>query len=335
MAASMTRCKLRILAKRLCDRQLLRLLSSTKSSGNDSAANDSTQRKTHFGFETVTEAEKEEKVYSVFKNVADKYDLMNDAMSVGVHRLWKDAFIRRLAPRPGTKLLDVAGGTGDIAFRFLKYANSLSESGGADFDVSIPRNVTANVYMDPAEDTSSNSDTSDDSELLGNRVPASHVTVCDINQSMLDVGMARALDAGIYSGMSWLQGNAECLPVEDNSYDAYTIAFGIRNCTHIDKVVEEAYRVLKPGGRFMCLEFSRVPNPVIRSVYDEYSFQVIPVMGQLLAADWKSYQYLVESIRQFPSQEDFKALIESCGFKAVTYENLTFGVVAIHSGFKL
>ncbi|XP_060601796.1 2-methoxy-6-polyprenyl-1,4-benzoquinol methylase, mitochondrial-like [Ruditapes philippinarum] len=327
MAASMTKCKFRVIARKLCDRHLLRLLSTSNTREHNISNNDPAERKTHFGFETVTEAEKEDKVYSVFKNVADKYDLMNDAMSVGVHRLWKDAFIQRLAPRPGTKLIDVAGGTGDIAFRFLNYVNSQRAKAEVDLEASIP-----NVYMDPSEDTASSSE---DSELLGNRRPVSHVTVCDINQSMLDVGKARALDAEIYSGISWLQGNAECLPLEDNSFDAYTIAFGIRNCTHIDKVIEEAYRVLKPGGRFMCLEFSQVPNPVIRSVYDEYSFQVIPVLGQVLAADWKSYQYLVESIRQFPNQEDFKSLIELCGFKAVTYENLTFGVVAIHSGFKL
>ncbi|XP_052215717.1 2-methoxy-6-polyprenyl-1,4-benzoquinol methylase, mitochondrial-like isoform X3 [Dreissena polymorpha] len=226
-----------------------------------------------------------------------------------------------MSPRPGTKLLDVAGGTGDIAFRFLNYVRSQS-----DFNSLTALQTSTEQGVDINED--------ENSQVSG-RSRDCHVTVCDINQSMLEVGMNRATQSGITSGISWLKGNAECLPIEDNSFDVYTIAFGIRNCTHIDKVVEEAYRVLRPGGRFMCLEFSHVSNPLLRSVYDEYSFQVIPVLGQILAADWDSYQYLVESIRQFQNQEDFKRIIRTCGFRAVTYENLTFGVVAIHSGFKL
>ena len=258
---------------------------------------------------------------------------MNDAMSAGVHRLWKDHFIRRLGPTPGTKLLDVAGGTGDIAFRFLKYIDNLKDKD--DFgNITIPRNISIEGYQVPQDeaDISSSSSSSDDEEASH---MTHHVTVCDINQEMLDVGKQKAESYGIYSGMSWLKGNAESLPLEDNVFDAYTIAFGIRNCTHIDRVVEEAYRVLKPGGRFMCLEFSQVNNSLLRSIYDNYSFQVIPVMGQVLARDWKSYQYLVESIRQFPNQEDFSNIIKSAGFKMVSYENLTFGVAAIHSGFKL
>ncbi|XP_052801314.1 2-methoxy-6-polyprenyl-1,4-benzoquinol methylase, mitochondrial-like [Mya arenaria] len=318
MAASLTKCQSRGF---ICLRRVSRLFSAHLNQKNNINSEASDRKTTHFGFETVTEEEKEEKVYEVFKNVAEKYDLMNDAMSVGVHRLWKDHFIRRMAPPPGTKLLDVAGGTGDIAFRFLNYVKSR--------DVNSPPDVFP--------DSSSSSESSDENGLPSNnqRSHDCHVTVCDINQSMLEVGQGRAAEAGITSGISWLKGNAECLPVEDNSFDVYTIAFGIRNCTHIDKVVDEAYRVLRPGGRFMCLEFSEVPNSLIRSVYDEYSFQVIPVLGQVLAADWSSYQYLVESIRQFPNQETFKKLIQCSGFKAVTYENLTFGVVAIHSGFKL
>lgn len=258
--------------------------------------NPTTDRTTHFGFETVTEEEKGQKVYNVFHNVAEKYDIMNDVMSGGIHRLWKDYFVRCMSPTPGTRLLDVAGGTGDIAFRFIDFVRH----------------------------SKSSSDTVGDS----------HVTVCDINQAMLDVGERKAASRG-RSEISWLLGNAEQLPVSDDSYDVYTVAFGIRNMTHIDRVLSEAYRVLRPGGRFMCLEFSQVSYPLIRSVYDAYSFHVIPVMGQIIAGDWKSYQYLVESIRQFPCQEEFKEMIEDAGFSDVTYENLMFGVAAIHSGFKL
>lgn len=262
------------------------------------SANTETDKTTHFGFETVTEAEKGQKVYSVFHNVAEKYDLMNDVMSGGIHRLWKDYFVRLMSPAPGTRLIDVAGGTGDIAFRFMDFLR----------------------HAKSGSDMSS----------------ASHVTVCDISQAMLDVGQRRAAQRDCHSGeISWLLGNAEQLPVGDESYDVYTVAFGIRNMTHIDTVLSEAYRVLRPGGRFMCLEFSEVTNPLLRSVYDMYSFHVIPVMGQVVAGDWKSYQYLVESIRQFPCQEEFKEMIEDAGFSHVTYENLMFGVAAVHSGFKL
>ncbi|KAG6458570.1 hypothetical protein O3G_MSEX010939 [Manduca sexta] len=256
---------------------------------------------THFGFETVDENEKWKKVHQVFETVANKYDLMNDVMSFGIHRVWKDAFMCRLCPTHGTKLLDMAGGTGDITFRYIKYLQNLG----------------------PAADGTHSS-----------------VTVCDINQSMLDVGQLRAKRLGYTSESShvdidWLCADAEKLPIPDDTYNAYTIAFGIRNCTHIDKVLEEAYRVLTPGGRFMCLEFSQIPNDTLQWVYDQYSFQVIPVLGQLVAGQWKPYQYLVESIRQFPNQEKFKAMIEDAGFRQVTYENMTFGTVAIHSGFKI
>jgi 2-methoxy-6-polyprenyl-1,4-benzoquinol methylase len=201
--------------------------------------------------------------------------------------------------------LDVAGGTGDIAFRYVNYINKLAQQSSAN------------------ETTKKSS-----------------ATIFDINQHMLDVGQTRAHKLGCVSNdfidIDWVCGNAEELPFESNQFTAYTIAFGIRNVTHIDKALKEAYRVLKPGGRFMCLEFSHIENSdTLQWIYDQYSFQVIPPMGQILASEWNAYQYLVESIRKFPKQNDFKAMIQHAGFKHVTYENLTFGVCAIHSGFKL
>ncbi|KAG5673997.1 hypothetical protein PVAND_003992 [Polypedilum vanderplanki] len=259
---------------------------------------------THFGFETVKTDEKTEKVHQVFKDVAEKYDLMNDAMSMGIHRLWKDIFLERLYPTLGTKLLDVAGGTGDIAFRYINYINNLNKS-------------NQDAYS-----------------------KKSSVTILDINQHMLNVGMERAEKLGHISNetldVEWVCGNAEELPLESDQFTAYTIAFGIRNVTHIDKALREAYRVLKPGGRFMCLEFSHIENnETLQWLYDQYSFQVIPPMGQILANQWQPYQYLVESIRKFPKKLEFKSMIEEAGFKQVTYENLTLGICAIHSGFKL
>ncbi|CAH1801101.1 unnamed protein product, partial [Owenia fusiformis] len=309
-----------------------RLLSTSQRCRVSVKSNNDVDDETHFGFERVKESEKGEKVYEVFHRVADTYDLMNDAMSGGVHRLWKDHYMEKLAPTPGTKLLDVAGGTGDIAFRFLKYVENEGEAPvhtDQDFMFDIPIDVMASDYMNDIES---------DKDVPPGRaqLPGSHVTVCDINQAMLQVGKdkSRALNHP-EERISWVRGNAENLPIPDNTYDAYTIAFGIRNCTHVDKVLDEAYRVLKPGGRFTCLEFSKVNNTILRNIYDQYSFQVIPVLGQLLAKDWRSYQYLVESIRQFPNQETFKSMIEEAGFSAVTYENLTFGVATIHSGYKL
>ncbi|ESN92463.1 hypothetical protein HELRODRAFT_89456 [Helobdella robusta] len=246
---------------------------------------------THFGFETVSEKEKEERVYQVFHNVADKYDLMNDVMSAGIHRLWKDCFIKSVGPISDTNLLDVAGGTGDISFRYLQYLKNSSKS--------------------------------------------ATVTVLDINQAMLNVGRDKAKSKGFQNEITWVQGNAENLPFSENQFDVYTVAYGIRNMTHIDKVLKEAYRVLKPGGRFACLEFSRVDNFFLRNLYDNYSFHIIPVMGKLIAGDYKSYKYLVESIRQFPDQETFSEMIEEAGFSNVNHENLMFGVSAIHSGFKI
>ncbi|KAB0791556.1 hypothetical protein PPYR_03356 [Photinus pyralis] len=219
---------------------------------------------------------------------------MNDLMSFGIHRLWKDTFMDRLGPTPGTNLLDVAGGTGDIAFRYLNY-------------------------------------------LKSDRLhPNSHVTVLDINTAMLDVGQYRSKGLGYDSSqITFQEGNAEELPFEDGLFDAYTVVFGIRNFTHIQKAIDEAYRVLRPGGRFLCMEFSQVTDTNLQWIYDQYSFQVIPLMGQLVSGQWHPYQYLVESIRQFPNQDLFKSMIEKAGFREVIYENLSSGIVAIHSGFKL
>ncbi|TPX49469.1 demethylmenaquinone methyltransferase [Synchytrium endobioticum] len=257
------------------------------------------QPTTHFGFRTVPKTEKESLVRQVFGNVAPSYDIMNDLMSAGVHRLWKDHFMRTLAPGKDTNLLDVAGGTGDIAFRFLDYVKAIHG--------------------------------------LHN---SARVTVLDINPAMLQVGQDRARIAGHTdeTRIRFMQGNAENLePIPSSSVDAYTIAFGIRNCTHIDAVLAEAFRVLKPGGRFMCLEFSKVGIPIIKELYDVYSFNVIPAIGELVANDRESYQYLVESIRQFPSQQAFAEMISHAGFKPVgkAWEDLTFGVAAIHSGWKI
>ncbi|XP_029960737.1 2-methoxy-6-polyprenyl-1,4-benzoquinol methylase, mitochondrial [Salarias fasciatus] len=279
-------------------------------------------RNTHFGFETVPEAEKAKRVYQVFENVAQKYDIMNDAMSLGIHRLWKDMLLHVMHPQPGARLLDVAGGTGDIAFRFLDYIQSQQER---------QRRREAMSSQTPSWQDISSSYSTEDGE--GDR--ESSAVVCDINKEMLKVGKQKADNMGISAGLSWVVGDAEELPFDDDQFDIYTIAFGIRNVTHIDQALQEALRVLKPGGRFMCLEFSKVTNPVLARLYDAYSFQVIPVLGEVIAGDWKSYQYLVESIRKFPDQEEFKLMMEDAGFYCVQYYNLTGGVVALHSGFKL
>lgn len=241
---------------------------------------------THFGFRTVDESEKSSMVREVFDNVATRYDRMNDAMSFGAHRLWKQEFVKKIGTRPDTRCLDVAGGTGDIAFRLLAKG-------------------------------------------------AGHVTVCDINAMMLREGQARADNSNILHNIAWLCADAENLPMPDNQYHCYTIAFGIRNVTHIDRVLAEAYRVLVPGGRFFCLEFSHAVNPLFAKLYDAYSFHVIPVMGRLIAGSREPYQYLVESIRQFPKQQAFATLIRDAGFARVEYKNLAGGAVAIHSGIKL
>ena len=242
---------------------------------------------THFGFQDVPEADKAGMVHGVFSRVASKYDVMNDAMSLGIHRLWKDAMMDWLAPRPGQRLLDVAGGTGDVAFRFLKRASGAS------------------------------------------------AVVCDMTEPMLIEGRKRAEAEKLAPSLDWVVGDAMALPFEDGSFDVYTISFGIRNVTRIRDALAEAYRVLKPGGRLMVLEFSRIPNELMQQAYDLYSFNVIPVMGQVIAGDRASYQYLVESIRKFQDQETFASMIRDAGFGQVRYRNLTMGIAALHSGWKL
>jgi len=242
---------------------------------------------THFGFETVPEDEKAGRVRGVFGSVASKYDVMNDAMSFGIHRLWKDAMMDWLAPRAGQKLLDVAGGTGDISFRFLKRARS------------------------------------------------GHATVLDLTEQMLVEGRKRAEASSMAASLDWVAGDAMALPFADNTFDVYTISFGIRNVTRPQEALNEAYRVLKPGGRLMVLEFSQIPNDMMQKVYDLYSFNIIPRMGQAIAGDRDSYQYLVESIRNFPDQDTFLRMVETAGFGNVKYRNLSLGIACLHSGWKL
>jgi len=240
--------------------------------------------KVSFGHEDVEPQEKTRRVHGVFSNVARRYDLMNDVMSGGMHRAWKDRFVARVRPRRGEAILDMAGGTGDVAFR-------LARSGAS-------------------------------------------VTVADINAEMLAVGVDRALKRGI-EGLTWAEENAETLSFADASFDAYTIAFGIRNVTHIDKALTEAQRVLETGGRFFCLEFSQTRWPGFAGIYERYSRRVVPRLGKLFADDADSYRYLIESIERFPSAEAFKALIANAGFANVKAEPILGGLVAIHSGWKL
>ncbi|XP_045106469.1 ubiquinone/menaquinone biosynthesis C-methyltransferase UbiE-like [Portunus trituberculatus] len=283
----------------------------------------STDKETHFGFKNVSEEEKAQKVHQVFENVADKYDLMNDLMSGFIHRAWKDQFVSRLQPRPHTRLLDVAGGTGDIVFRYIQHLHHAS--GGSRVGAAAPPKYATTDSS--TSDSSSDSDSESSQRLY-------EISVCDISENMLGVGQQRAKALG-HHGIDWVCGDAQQLPFEEGEFDCYTIAFGIRNVVDVQKALEEAYRVLRPGGRFMCLEFSHVKNSLMRWAYDQYSLNVIPPMGQVVAGDWASYQYLVESIRKFPDQETFKEMIEEAGFRNVTYENLTLGVAAIHSGFKI
>lgn len=240
-----------------------------------------------FGTRKVTAKEKTGRVIDVFDSVADSYDLMNDLMSAGVHRLWKDQLIRQIRPRPGLSYLDVAGGTGDIAFRIRRKAG-------------------------PAR-----------------------ITLCDLNAEMLRVGRDRAVNHGWVDDFEWVVGNAEALPMDSESVDVYTISFGLRNVTHIDDALREAWRVLRPGGRFFCLEFSRVDEPFLAKIYDAYSFRVIPRIGQVVAKDRDSYQYLVESIRKFPPQKALEKRLYQAGFDRVKITNLSFGVAAIHEAWKL
>lgn len=250
-----------------------------------------TDTSTSFGYRRVEETERQGLVNRVFANVAERYDLMNDLMSGGLHRLWKSDFIAALNPPRGNqafRLLDVAGGTGDISLRYARASGP---------------NATA--------------------------------VLCDISPEMIAVGQRRVDEAGLSQRISFVEGNAEALPFGDREFDAYTIAFGIRNVTHIEKALSEAFRVLKIGGRFLCLEFSEVQVPILDRLYDFHSFEVIPRLGKAVAGDAESYRYLVESIRKFPNQERFATMIREAGFSRVSYRNLTGGVAAIHSGWKL
>jgi demethylmenaquinone methyltransferase / 2-methoxy-6-polyprenyl-1,4-benzoquinol methylase len=242
---------------------------------------------THFGYQNVPEANKSALVKEVFNNVSSKYDVMNDIMSVGIHRVWKNTLINWLAPRENQNLLDVAGGTGDIATRFLNHAKN------------------------------------------GN------ATILDMTESMLQEGTKRITNSSLSSRMRWVAGDAMALPFKKNTFDIYTISFGIRNVTKIDKALSEAFRVLKPGGRIVILEFSKLPNPMMQKAYDLYSFNVIPKIGEIVVGDKDSYQYLVESIRKFPDQVSFANMMTEAGFENVKFRNLTFGVAALHSGWKI
>lgn len=245
---------------------------------------------TSYGFRQVGAGEKQPLVNDVFHKVAKRYDLMNDLMSAGMHRVWKDAMVAWLNPpkRPGWRVLDVAGGTGDIAFKIVEASQ---------------RNA--------------------------------HATVLDINGSMLSVGRDRAEKKGLSENTDFVEANAEELPFEDGTFDAYTIAFGIRNVPRIDVALSEAYRVLKPGGRFLCLEFSEVDMPMLDRAYEAWSFNAIPKIGKAVTGDGEPYSYLVESIRKFPNQANFATMIRRAGFDRVTFRNYSGGIAAVHSGWKL
>ncbi|MES2215440.1 MAG: bifunctional demethylmenaquinone methyltransferase/2-methoxy-6-polyprenyl-1,4-benzoquinol methylase UbiE [Pseudomonadota bacterium] len=247
-------------------------------------------KETFFGFKKVPFADKARMVGEVFSSVASKYDLMNDAMSLGVHRIWKRQFVD-LVPSSAMRLLDVAGGTGDVAIRCHEKLHN-AKSGTPE------------------------------------------ITICDINHEMLLEGRGKAVNHNILKNMYYVQGDAEDLPFPDNTFDCYTIAFGIRNVTNIDAALSESYRVLKPGGKFLCLEFSKVNSLIIEKFYDLYSMHIIPQIGRCIAGDRDAYQYLVESIRKFPDQHKFTSLIEGVGYQAVRHTNLTFGVAAIHVAYK-
>jgi len=253
-----------------------------------------------FGFRRVAENEKAQLVRGVFDSVASRYDLMNDLMSAGIHRLWKAELIDRLSPRPGETFLDLAGGTGDVGLAILSRMRERREK----------------------------------AERAGSPV-SGRVVICDINEKMLRVGRDRAVDRGVLSGIEWVCGDAEKLPIASSSVDAYTVAFGLRNVTHLDEALAEARRVLKPGGRFFCLEFSQLAVKPLVPFYDFYSFTVMPLMGQLFANDRESYRYLAESIRRFPPQEEFLRRIEAAGFGQARYRNMSGGVAALHTAWRV
>ncbi len=253
------------------------------------------QRKVSFGFEEVTEAEKVARVKGVFRSVASRYDLMNDLMSAGIHRLWKHDAMNRVNPQPGERHLDVAGGTGELARAFLTLAGKAARRRGDD------RTATA--------------------------------IVCDINEAMLAAGKSRADNAAFEGQLAWICADGTHLPYPDRSFDAITISFGIRNFADRVAGLKEFRRVLKPGGRLAVLEFSHMTLPALQAAYDAYSFAVIPRLGSIIAGDRESYQYLVESIRQFPEQSAFKAEIESAGFREVSVTNYSGGIAALHFGW--
>lgn len=242
---------------------------------------------THFGYQTVAIEEKAGKVAEVFHSVAAKYDIMNDLMSGGIHRIWKQFTIEASRARKGHKILDIAGGTGDLAAKFSK--------------------------------------------IVG---PTGQVILADINNSMLNVGRDKLTDKGIIGNIDYVQANAECLPFPDNYFDCITIAFGLRNVTDKDKALRSMYRILKPGGQLLVLEFSKPSNTLLEKVYDQYSFRILPKVGKLVANDAESYQYLAESIRMHPDQETLKSMLLDAGFDACEYHNMTGGIVALHKGRK-
>jgi demethylmenaquinone methyltransferase/2-methoxy-6-polyprenyl-1,4-benzoquinol methylase len=256
-------------------------------------SDEDTSARTDFGFRRVREGEKAPLIRAIFDSVAERYDLMNDLMSGGIHRLWKNEMVAALKPRPGQRLLDVAGGTGDIALR------------------AMPR-------------------------LLGNgEIVDAGVVVCDTSASMLAIGRSRAIDQGFLRGIEWVCADAERLPVAGRSVDLYTVGFGLRNVTDIDRALAEARRVLKPGGRFLCLEFTPEITPVLQPLYDLYSFQIVPFLGQVVTGDRDAYTYLVESIRRFPRQSELAEMIAGAGLDQVKFRNLTGGVAALHSAWRL
>ena len=253
-------------------------------------------RRTHFGFQYIDEAEKGQLVRDLFNAVAPQYDLMNDIMSGGIHRLWKEAVVDWLLPRPGMSLLDVAGGTGDVSFRFIDR---------------ITKKLSINGKIDKP------------------------VTVCDISTEMVTVGRDRALDRGMVGDLFWICGNAENLPFDDCKFDAVTFVFGLRNVTYPDRALKECRRVLKPGGHFICLEFSHVVLPLLDRLYSAYSFGVVPWLGEVVAGNRDAYQYLVESIKRFPPQDKLAWLMSQANFSQVRVRNLSGGIAAIHSGWRI
>src|SRR5215813_10648112 len=255
-------------------------------------SDEDTSTHTDFGFRRVPEGQKAPLIRAVFESIAERYDFMNDLMRAGIHRWWKSEMVALLKPRPGQRLLDVAGGTGDIALRVFPHLTQREAAEG-------------------------------------------EAVICDVSEAMLAIGRARALDRGILTGIEWLCADAERLPVADRSVDLYTIGFGLRNVTHIEEALAEARRVLKPGGRFLCLEFTPEITPFLQPLYDLYSFQIVPLLGQVVTGDRDAYAYLVESIRRFPRQSELAEMIGRAGLDQVKFRNLTGGVAALHSAWRL